>query len=61
MTRHPSDPPTFRPGVITAADIAGYTAPFTAPTHVSYDGLDVLLDGPAVLGRQPPSARRSTS
>lgn len=40
----------FRPGVITAADIAGYTAPFTAPTHVSYDGLDVYSMGPPTSG-----------
>jgi len=40
----------FRPGVITAADIAGYTAPFTAPTHVSYDGLDVYSMGPPSSG-----------
>jgi gamma-glutamyltranspeptidase/glutathione hydrolase len=40
----------FRPGVITASDIAGYAAPFTAPTHVSYDGLDVYSMGPPSSG-----------
>jgi gamma-glutamyltranspeptidase/glutathione hydrolase len=40
----------FRPGVITAKDIAGYTAPFTAPTHVAYDGLDVYSMGPPSSG-----------
>lgn len=52
--QHPPMTPTsdrvFRPGVITAADIAGYTAPFTAPTHVSYDGLDVYSMGPPSSG-----------
>src|SRR5437588_5149463 len=52
--QHPPMTPTsdrvFRPGVITASDIAGYTAPFTAPTHVSYDGLDVYSMGPPSSG-----------
>lgn len=52
--QHPPVSPTsdrvFRPGVITAADIAGYTAPLTAPTHVSYDGLDVYSMGPPSSG-----------
>jgi gamma-glutamyltranspeptidase/glutathione hydrolase len=52
--QHPPVSPTsdrvFRPGVITAADIAGYTAALTAPTHVSYDGLDVYSMGPPSSG-----------
>ena len=40
----------FRPGVITASDIAKYTAPLTAPTHVSYDGLDIYSMGPPSSG-----------
>jgi gamma-glutamyltranspeptidase/glutathione hydrolase len=52
--QHPPMTPTsdrfFRPGVITASDIAGYAAPFTAPTHVSYDGLDVYSMGPPSSG-----------
>jgi gamma-glutamyltranspeptidase/glutathione hydrolase len=52
--QHPPMTPTsdrfFRPGVITAADIAGYAAPFTAPTHVSYDGLDVYSMAPPSSG-----------
>lgn len=40
----------FRPGVITASDIAAYTAPLQAPTHVSYDGLDVYSMGPPSSG-----------
>ena len=52
--QHPPMTPTsdrfFRPGVITASDIAGYTAPFTAPTHVDYNGLDVYSMGPPSSG-----------
>jgi len=52
--QHPPMTPTsgmfFRPGVITAADIAGYGAPFTAPTHISYNGLDVYSMGPPSSG-----------
>jgi len=52
--QHPPVAPTsdrvFRPGVITAADIAGYTAPPTAPTYVSHDGLDVYSMGPPSSG-----------
>ena len=52
--QHPPMTPTsdrnFRPGVITAADLAGYTAPFTAPTHVSYNGLDIYSMGPPSSG-----------
>jgi gamma-glutamyltranspeptidase/glutathione hydrolase len=46
----PSSDRFFRPGVITAADIAAYTAPLTAPTHVAYDGLDVYSMGPPSSG-----------
>jgi len=42
-------PLTIRPGIVTAADIAGYTAPLRAPTHVTYRGLDVY-------GMAPPSS-----
>ena len=38
-----------RPGVMTAADIANYTAKLRPPTHVSYRGLDVY-------GMPPPSS-----
>src|SRR5262249_15615307 len=34
-------PLTVRPGIMTASDVADYTAPLRAPTHVSYRGLDV--------------------
>jgi gamma-glutamyltranspeptidase/glutathione hydrolase len=40
----------FRPGVLTAADIAGYTAPEQAPTHVNYHGLDVYSIAPPSSG-----------
>ena len=36
--------------MITAADIAGYTAPVQAPTHVSYKGLDVYSMAPPSSG-----------
>ena len=40
---------TVRPGIMTAADVANYTAPQRAPTHVGYRGLDVY-------GMPPPSS-----
>jgi gamma-glutamyltranspeptidase/glutathione hydrolase len=40
----------FRPGKLTAADIAGYTAPVQAPTHVDYKGLDVYSIAPPSSG-----------
>jgi len=40
----------FRPGVMTTADLAGYTAPRRPPTHVSYRGLDVYSMGPPSSG-----------
>jgi len=40
----------FRPGKLTAADIAGYTAPVQAPTHVNYQGLDVYSIAPPSSG-----------
>lgn len=40
----------FRPGKLTAADIAGYTAPVQAPTHVTYKGLDVYSIAPPSSG-----------
>jgi len=40
----------FRPGKITAADIAKYTAPVQAPTHVNYKGLDVYSIAPPSSG-----------
>ncbi|GAA1978494.1 gamma-glutamyltransferase [Catenulispora subtropica] len=40
----------FRPGVLTAADIAAYTAPVQAPTHVRYQGLDVYSIAPPSSG-----------
>lgn len=42
-------PLTVRPGIMTASDVAAYTAPRRAPTHVSYRGLDVY-------GMAPPSS-----
>jgi gamma-glutamyltranspeptidase / glutathione hydrolase len=42
-----------RPGVMTAADVARYTAPRRTPTHVTYRGLDVY-------GMPPPSSGGST-
>ena len=42
-----------RPGVMTTADLAGYTSPERAPTHVSYRGYDVY-------GMAPPSSGGST-
>ncbi|GAA2058576.1 gamma-glutamyltransferase [Catenulispora yoronensis] len=40
----------FRPGVLTASDIAHYTAPVQAPTHVNYQGLDVYSIAPPSSG-----------
>ena len=40
---------TVHPGIMTAADVANYTAPQRAPTHVTYRGLDVY-------GMAPPSS-----
>ncbi|NUR57614.1 MAG: gamma-glutamyltransferase [Catenulispora sp.] len=40
----------FRPGVLTASDLAHYTAPVQAPTHVSYKGLDVYSIAPPSSG-----------
>jgi len=40
----------FRPGKLTAADIAGYSAPVQAPTHVNYKGLDVYSIAPPSSG-----------
>ena len=40
---------TVRPGVMTAADVANYTAKLRQPTHVNYRGLDVY-------GMAPPSS-----
>jgi gamma-glutamyltranspeptidase/glutathione hydrolase len=40
---------TVRPGFMTAADVAAYTSPLRAPTHVTYRGLDVY-------GMAPPSS-----
>jgi gamma-glutamyltranspeptidase/glutathione hydrolase len=44
---------TVRPGVMTTADLARYTAPPRPPTHVSYRGYDVF-------GMPPPSSGGST-
>ncbi|MBW8802723.1 MAG: gamma-glutamyltransferase [Catenulisporales bacterium] len=40
----------FRPGVLQASDIAKYTAPVQAPTHVDYKGLDVYSIAPPSSG-----------
>jgi gamma-glutamyltranspeptidase / glutathione hydrolase len=39
-----------RPGLMTLSDLARYTAPFKAPTHVSYRGYDVYSMGPSSSG-----------
>ncbi len=44
---------TVRPGAMTTADLAGYTAPLREPTAVSYRGLDVY-------GMAPPSSGGTT-
>jgi gamma-glutamyltranspeptidase/glutathione hydrolase len=41
---------TWRPGLMAAPDLATYTAPERAPTHVSYRGLDVYSMGPPSSG-----------
>jgi gamma-glutamyltranspeptidase / glutathione hydrolase len=46
----PGTPLTVRPGIMTAADVANYTAPQRAPTHVTYRGLDVYGMGPPSSG-----------
>jgi gamma-glutamyltranspeptidase/glutathione hydrolase len=45
----PGTPLTVRPGIMTASDVAAYTAKLRAPTHISYRGLDVY-------GMAPPSS-----
>jgi len=40
----------FRPGVMTADDLATYTAPERAPVHSTYRGLDVFGMGPPSSG-----------
>jgi gamma-glutamyltranspeptidase / glutathione hydrolase len=40
----------WRPGVMTLADLRNYTAPFRAPTRISYRGLDVYGMGPPSSG-----------
>ena len=40
----------WRPGVMTAADLASYTAPERAPVHSTYRGLDVYGMGPPSSG-----------
>ena len=42
-----------RPGLLQLPDLAAYTAPLRAPTHVSYQGLDVY-------GMAPPSSGGTT-
>ncbi len=44
---------TVRPGAMTTADLAGYTAPLREPTAISYRGLDVY-------GMAPPSSGGTT-
>jgi gamma-glutamyltranspeptidase / glutathione hydrolase len=39
-----------RPGLMTAKDLAGYRAPFRAPTHVSYRDYEVFGMGPPSSG-----------
>ncbi|HVF14517.1 MAG TPA: gamma-glutamyltransferase [Acidimicrobiales bacterium] len=41
---------TWRPGVMTAADLAAYTAVERSPTHVDYRGYDVYGMGPPSSG-----------
>jgi gamma-glutamyltranspeptidase/glutathione hydrolase len=40
----------WRPGLLTEADLADYSAPERDPTHVSYRGLDVWSMGPPSSG-----------
>jgi gamma-glutamyltranspeptidase/glutathione hydrolase len=54
--RPPVDPAAtrmVRRGLMTAADLAGYTAPFRRPTRIGFRGLDVY-------GMAPPSSGGST-
>ena len=52
--QHPPTAPdanhTWRPGVMTAADLRAYTAPEREPTRISYHGLDVYGMGPPSSG-----------
>ena len=52
--RHPPTGPgadhAWRPGLLTEADLAAYTAPERRPTHVDYRGLDVWSMGPPSSG-----------
>jgi gamma-glutamyltranspeptidase/glutathione hydrolase len=52
--RRPPTAPTadhaWRPGLLTEADLAAYTAPERAPTHVRHRGLDVWSMGPPSSG-----------
>ena len=41
---------TPRPGLMTLRDLAGYEAPFVAPTHVDYRGYDVYGMAPSSSG-----------
>jgi gamma-glutamyltranspeptidase/glutathione hydrolase len=41
---------TVQPGVMTTADLASYTSPLRAPTHVTYRGYDVYGMGPPSSG-----------
>ena len=53
VTRPPVGPNAnhvWRPGVMTSADLAGYTAPEREPTHVEYRGYDVYGMGPPSSG-----------
>lgn len=43
-------PLTVRPGLMTAQDVANYTAKNRAPTHVNYRGLDVYGMAPSSSG-----------
>ena len=46
---YPGTPLTVRPGIMTARDVANYTAKLRNPTHVNYRGLDIY-------GMAPPSS-----
>jgi gamma-glutamyltranspeptidase/glutathione hydrolase len=52
--QHPPTAPSadhaWRPGLMTEADLAAYTAPEREPTHVRYHGLDVWSMGPPSSG-----------
>ncbi len=53
VTRPPVGPAAnhrWRPGVMTTADLAAYTAPEREPTHVDYRGYDVYGMGPPSSG-----------